>query len=237
LSIQGGEPTIHQGFYEIINGVRNDSPIDLLTNLQFTTDEFKSKVHPNRIRRESPYPSVRVSYHPQMMDLDRTIEKILNLQNAGYSIGLFGVMHPEQEDVILSARERCRSMGIDFRVKDFLGHYQGKLYGDYCYPEALDGQNHEPVMCRNSEMLIDPSGFVFRCHHDVYNGINPIGHILDPELNVQSQFRPCTFLGRCNPCDIKLKTNRFQQFGHCSVEITGLKKNISEKQFAQAIHT
>jgi len=31
--------------------------------------------------------------------------------------------------------------------------------------------------------------------------------------------RPCDALGLCNPCDINVKTNRFQQFGHTSVDI------------------
>ncbi len=224
ISLQGGEPTLHPGFYDIVNGIDGGKHIDLLTNLQFSADTFKAKIRPERLRRDAPYASIRVSYHPQMMDLDRTMAKILDLQNAGYSIGLFGVLHPDQEDIILSAREKCRAAGIDFRIKEFLGYHEGKLYGEYLFPEGLDGQEHEPVQCRNSEVLIDPSGFIFRCHHDVYNGVNPIGHILDPELTVQSRFRPCAFFGRCNPCDLKLKTNRFQQFGHCSVEIQGVKQ-------------
>ena len=31
--------------------------------------------------------------------------------------------------------------------------------------------------------------------------------------------RPCDVYGHCNPCDIKVKTNRFQEFGHTSVQI------------------
>jgi hypothetical protein len=221
ISLQGGEPTLHQGFYDIINGVSREANIDLLTNLQFKVKEFQSKIPPDRIKREAPYASIRVSYHPQMMNLERTIEKALAMQDRGYSIGLFGVLHPDQEDIILAAQEKCRAVGLDFRTKEFLGFHEGRLYGQYRYPEAVTGGSHEPVMCRNSEMLIDPSGFIFRCHHDVYNGLSPIGHILDPDLKVESRFRDCQFYGRCNPCDIKMKNNRFQQFGHCSVEIEG----------------
>jgi len=221
ISLQGGEPTIHRGFYDIVNGIRPETNIDLLTNMQFDPLVFRAKVSPDRIKRNAPYASIRVSYHPQMMKLEPTMEKALKLQEWGYSIGLFGVLHPDQEDVIMEARVRCREAGLDFRVKDFLGYHDGRLHGDYMYPEGMDGRKHESVMCKNSEVLIDPAGFVFRCHHDVYNGINSIGHILDPALSLERKFRRCQFFGRCNPCDLKLKTNRFQQFGHCSVEIVG----------------
>jgi hypothetical protein len=219
ITLQGGEPTLHRGFYDIVNGIKRDTNIDLLTNLQFKVKEFQSRISPERICREAPYASIRVSYHPQVMNLERTIEKTLTMQERGYSIGLFGVLHPDQEDIILAAQEKCRSVGLDFRTKEFLGFHEGRLYGHYLFPDAVMGEKHDPVMCRNSEMLVDPSGFIFRCHHDVYNGLNPIGHILDPDLKVVSQFRECQFFGRCNPCDIKMKNNRFQQFGHCSVEI------------------
>ncbi len=222
ISLQGGEPTLHPGFYEIVNRVREETPIDLLTNMQFDIKEFTSRIGPGRIKRQAPYASIRVSYHPQVMDLGRTMEKALALQERGYSIGLFGVLHPDQEEVILTAQEKCRAAGLDFRTKEFLGVFEGRLYGHYLFPEAVLGESHEPVRCRNSEMLIDPAGFIFRCHHDVYKGVNPIGHILDADLKMERQFRDCQFFGKCNPCDIKLKNNRFQQFGHCAVEIEGV---------------
>lgn len=219
ITLQGGEPTLHPGFYDVVNGLPRRLNIDLLTNLQFDAAEFTARVPPDRLRRNAPYASIRVSFHPQVMDLEKTMAKALTLQEAGYSIGLFGVLHPDQRDIIRVAQETCQAAGIDFRTKEFLGVHNGRLYGKYRYPQGLDGQTHEPVLCRNSELLIDPAGFVFRCHHDVYKGVNPIGHILDPDLTIESRFRQCQFFGRCNPCDLKLKTNRFQQFGHCSVEI------------------
>jgi hypothetical protein len=230
VSLQGGEPTIHRGFYAIVAGIERRLHIDLLTNMQFDVNEFKRRIPPDRIRRDAPYASIRVSFHPQVMRLEPTMEKALTLQNAGYSVGLFGVLHPDQEAIIHEAQARCRSAGLDFRTKDFLGIHDGRLYGEYRYPGAVEGGTHAPVKCRNSEVLIDPSGFVFRCHHDVYNGLNPIGHILDPALVLERRFRPCQFFGRCNPCDIKVKNNRFQQFGHCAVDITGAESAPLERE-------
>ena len=64
-----------------------------------------------------------------------------------------------------------------------------------------------------------PNGGVYRCHSDLYEQRPPIGSIIDPEFQIDDHFRPCEVYGHCNPCDIKVKTNRFQVFGHTSVEI------------------
>ncbi|MBI5232727.1 MAG: radical SAM protein, partial [Deltaproteobacteria bacterium] len=40
-----------------------------------------------------------------------------------------------------------------------------------------------------------------------------------PKFDIEDIFRVCHVFGHCNPCDIKVKTNRFQQWGHTSVEI------------------
>ena len=68
-------------------------------------------------------------------------------------------------------------------------------------------------------LIIGPDGHVFRCHADLYEGREAIGHLLDKEVPLPGEFRECGFFGFCNPCDIKVKTNRFQEFGHTSVEI------------------
>ena len=73
--------------------------------------------------------------------------------------------------------------------------------------------------CRTSDVIIGPDGGVYRCHHDLYKDFQPIGHILDPEFIIEDRFRECSSFGDCNPCDVKVKTNRFQIHGHTSVEI------------------
>jgi len=37
------------------------------------------------------------------------------------------------------------------------------------------------------------------------------------------EYRECYFYGDCNPCDVKIKTNRFQQYGHTSVDIIDIR--------------
>lgn len=253
ITIQGGEPSLHPGFYEIINGIRGDMPIDILTNLQFDINEFMRRVAPSRLRRDAPYASIRVSYHPGQpgqADLRSLIEKVSRLQDGGYSIGVWMVAHPDHADDLASAWSACQAAGIDFRTKEFLGWHGGKLHGTYRYPTAVSGVG-EPsttVMCRTSELLIGPDCAIYRCHSDLYAGTagstgfqpvspgstgfqpvstwvgnpcyrEPVGRLLDPKLAIDDIYRRCENFGLCNPCDVKIKTNRFQEYGHTSVDI------------------
>ncbi len=219
ISLQGGEPSLHKDFIYILNNIKPELNIDILTNLQFDADEFIRKVDPERIKRGSPYASIRVSYHPEVMELNPLAEKVLKLQDAGFSIGIWGVMHPAQEASILEAQKYCRGLKIDFRLKEFLGNYNGRMYGTYRYEGACDKKFAKTVLCRTTELIVGSDGSVYRCHSDLYEGRTPVGNITDPEFRIEDVFRICNVFGHCNPCDIKVKTNRFQEFGHTSVEI------------------
>ena len=109
-------------------------------------------------------------------------------------------------------------MGIDFRTKEFLGELRGKVYGTYKYQAGLNG-NPKKALCRTTELLIAPDMSVYRCHADLYNQRNPLGHLLDPEFRIEDKPRTCEWFGLCNPCDIKTKFDRFQEMGHCAVEV------------------
>jgi len=219
VTLQGGEPSLHPGFYEIIRAVRSDLSLDLLTNLQFDIDVFMNNVAPGRIRRKAPYASIRVSYHPESMDLAGIKEKTLRMLEKGYSVGIWAVDHPAYTKEVRQSRDECIAAGIDFRLKEFLGEHEGEIFGTYTYDGAVGGKRNGPVQCRTSELLIGPDGSLYRCHSDLYAGRDPYGNLLDPTLTVDDVFRSCAYYGYCNPCDVKTKTNRFQQFGHTSVEI------------------
>jgi len=224
VTLQGGEPSLHPDFYRIINGLRSDLNIDILTNLQFDVDAFMASVPAERVRREAPYASLRVSYHPGQMHLEETVTKVVKMLRCGYSVGVWTVDHPAHGEAIDEARRVCTERGIDFRLKEFLGDHEGRLYGSYKYPDGLSRRKHEPVQCRTTELIVGPSGDVFRCHADLYEGRPGIGHLCDAAFGIETVFRPCAHFGFCNPCDIKIKTNRFQQFGHTSVEILGARE-------------
>lgn len=232
LTLQGGEPILHRGFYRIVNEVRDDIRMDLLTNLTFDVNIFIKSVPVWRFTREAPYAPIRASYHPGQNDIDDMVKKTLRMQDAGFRVGIFAVLHPDRvlQHHILKTRDRLLNIGLDFRIKEFLGEWNGKLYGSYRYDGSVGQQVKKDCECRTSEIIVDPEGYVYRCHTDLYRRRSPVSHILDDSFNEETlnEFRRCTFFGDCNPCDLKVKTNRFQVFGHTSVEI----RNISEKTAA-----
>ena len=231
ITFSGGEPSLHKDFIYIINNLKPELNLDILTNLYWGKnglERFISEVDPNRIKRNSPYASIRVSYHPeQMKDGKRLIENAKKLQDAGFSIGVWSVLYPspEQLSAINQMQFRCRDAGIEFRLKEFTGEYKGEIYGDYSkfQDSAFNFQKTLNCMCKTTELLIGPNGDVYRCHRDVFAGENHIGNIGTPNFEIKDIFRHCNKYGQCHPCDVKVKTNYKQELGHTSVSIKNVK--------------
>ena len=219
VTLQGGEPSLHPDFIWILNNIRTETHIDILTNLTFDISRFISSVDPRRLNRQAPYASIRVSYHPKKTSFEELSKKVLRLTDAGFNVGIYGILYPEDEQEILEVKNKCADTGLDFRTKEFLGKHNGKLYGTYKYPQALSGKKGKPCMCTTSELLIAPDGSIRRCHHDLYNKTGAAGNILDEDFAFESEYMSCDNFGSCNPCDVKVKTDRFQVHGYTAVNI------------------
>lgn len=230
ITLQGGEPTVHKNFYEIINGVQDSVKLDLLTNFMFDVDEFIAKVDPKKFTRDAKYAAIRVSYHPGQNDIDDLIAKEQKMKAFGFYVGIYAVMVPSKQVHIMEIKDKCYAMGIDFRVKEYLGFDGYQWHGEYKYPEAISQKVEKYCECKTTELIIGPSGHVYRCHSDLYEGRTPIGHILDPDFDIEQIYRPCYVFGHCNPCDIKVKTNRFQEYGHTSVDIRNIRDLMEEER-------
>lgn len=231
ITFSGGEPGIHKDFIYIINNLKKDLNIDILTNLSWgkILDRFIEEVDSNRLKRNSPYPSIRVSYHPEQMDIHELIKDVKKMQDAGFSIGIWAVLYPsnEQLSAINRAQFICRDVGIDFRVKEYTGIYKGEMYGDYSkYPGATEQKSQKKVLCKISELIIGPNGNVYRCHRNLYAKENSVGNLLDDDFQIDDDYRKCDLFGFCHSCDVKVKTNYKQELGCTSVKI----KSIDEKQ-------
>jgi len=219
LTLQGGEPTIHPQFYTIVDGLyRKGIGLDLVTNGMFNLDEFVSRVDPYVFKRRAKYASIRFSLHKKTNQAEM-VSKVHTLQKMGYKVGIWGFDNIMFMNTNRSMIRMCKERGIDFRTKRFLS--TGWEKNTYKYQNACTKLRKLTVKCKPSELLINPSGFIFRCHHDLYNDINPMGHILNDKVKLIRGFRRCEEYGVCNPCDVKVKFNRFQEWGHCSVEIKG----------------
>ena len=219
VTLQGGEPTLHPDFYYIIENLRQDIEIDILTNLQFDTDEFISKIKPQRLNRDSRFHSIRASYHPEEMNISETVAKVLKLQKAGFNICLSAVGHPSYKELLDEAAAKASDAGITFFIKEYLGFYNGEMFGEYKYPDAVTCGKKKNVLCRSTELLIGTLGEIQKCTREVYMNSKPAGYLLDPGFKVGYKYRSCDMFGYCNPCDVKVKTDRFLNKGHTSVDI------------------
>lgn len=238
VTFSGGEPFLHEDFLYIIKNLRRDLNIDILTNLypgssshRKKIEAFANEIDPNRMKRDSPYPSIRVSYHPEQMEPSKLIEMVKLLQQRGFNIGIYSVLYPSPKtlEAITQMQFLCKNEGVEFRVKDFTGVYQelddnGKpfsiTHGNYSkYPGAAFKDTTKKCFCKTSELLLAPDGGVYRCHRDLFAEDSPIGYINQPNFEIKDEFRACSNYGDCHPCDVKVKTNNEQKPGHTSVEI------------------
>jgi len=228
VTLSGGEPFLHSDFIYIINNLKPSLNIDILTNLHWGDEgirRFINQVDPARIKRNSPYASIRVSYHPEQMgDGAKLVENVKKLQDAGFSIGIWAVMYPapQQLTAINQMQFRCRELGIDFRLKDHTGEYKGEMYGDYSkFPNSCfqSEENLKKCLCKTKDFIIGPDGKIYKCHRDLFVEEFPIGSILDPEFELKDKYRECSKYGQCHPCDVKVKTNHKQELGITTVEI------------------
>ena len=222
VTLQGGEPGLHPDFLTIIREISACQFVDILTNLAFDLHAFVREISPDMVNREAPYAPIRVSYHPEQFSLKTIIQRVLFLQKEGFRVGLYGVQHPVQMKEIEHAAARCLDLGIDFRTKPFLGWHEGKLHGEFAHPEACANGNPRQCECAPSELLIAPDGAIHRCHQFLYEKARPLGHISEPAPSMPECHLACNQFGHCNPCDVKVKNNRFQQFGHVAARIRNI---------------
>lgn len=187
ISYCGGEPSIYwngDGLNIILDGVENYG--EILTNLS-NTKVFKNLgSNIKKLQRPSPYPSIRVSYHPMEANriyrgrgFEELVDRCLSLADYGFDVtpdmttsdvALYEVSYPENE----IPPEHLWQGKIPFEVKDYLGRYQNKTYGNYAYPFATDllesgtWDKTLDCMCLTNELLMSPAGEIFACHAHLY---------------------------------------------------------------------
>jgi hypothetical protein len=183
ITLQGGEPTLYwhgKGLSHILAALPHK--FYLLTNFTLPAAQFAERVRgqQEKLRRDAPYPSIRVSYHRIEMErlwkgrgFETLIENCEQMAQHGFTvspeksesdIGIYVVDHPNQP--IDDAMRVMAAGRIPLEAKEFLGVHDGELHGSYLYPFSTDLMAREirpetlSCECRSSELLIDPLGFV-----------------------------------------------------------------------------
>lgn len=221
LTLQGGEPFLYDGIWEILENVHHK--MDILTALPpgLTTEKFKKLCTLDWNKRPAPYPTIRVSFHKNQNDYKILIDRIKELQEV-LNIGLYHIDHPGYPELIHEIRDYAKKQGVEFRTKEFLGKFDGRDYLTYRYPDACEGKVvRKNVWCRNTVLPVGCDATVYRCHADLYAHRTEmaLGNLLDPDLKLEHRHRDCAVYGTCSPCDVKIKTNHLQEYGYTSVDI------------------
>lgn len=193
ITLQGGEPMLYWGG-KGLGMILPEVPhyFDLLTNFALQPEVFSRNLNKQhaKLRRDAPYPSIRVSYHADEMDRawnDRGFEELVrrcaDLANWGFQVapvkaesdvGIYMVAHPD--NAVTPEMQEIYAGRVPFEEKEFLGVHDDQLFGHYLYPFSTDlisrGIYPTPLSCecRTTELLIDPLGFVWGCHYYLYEG-------------------------------------------------------------------
>lgn len=191
ITLQGGEPMLYwkgRGLGEILCGV--DHHFDLLTNFALPPDRFAQSIRgqEHKLKRDAPYPSIRVSYHAEEMNrtwqnrgFSELVDRCVALSDHGFrvsaikhetDVGIYMVAHPDNQ-FTTEMQQICHGR-VHFETKEFLGVHEGQLFGHYLYPLSTDliarkiASSTLTCECRTTELLIDPLGFVWGCHYYLY---------------------------------------------------------------------
>lgn len=201
ITFGGGEPTLHKDFYSIINKLQHKA--ELLTNLSFNVEEFISRLSPLDFNNDRSFAPIRVSYHAKSMDMSITLQKLNYLVDKGFKVGLYCVDIDENREAIEILN---KINNIKFETKPLL---------DNTIKEEVVQNSH--ILCKTKELLLAPDGNIFRCHRDLYKKENKLGNISSIK-KINTGFSICNNYKECHPCDIKIKRDRFGNYGYCSVE-------------------
>ncbi len=222
VSFQGGEPFLYKGIWEILENVKHK--VDIMTALP----PFLKREHFLKLKtlawnqRPAPYPTIRVSYHKGQNDFKELVERIAGLNDI-LSIGIYYLNHPTiSESEIVAMKDCAKEKNVEFRSKEFLGIHNGKMHGIIKYPGSVDGKNQGiTVQCKNTVVPVAPDGEIYLCHSDLYfnRRDRSLGNILDNTFAFPDGHLPCSNFGLCSECDVKIKTNHYQQYGYTSVNI------------------
>jgi hypothetical protein len=96
------------------------------------------------------------------------------------------------------------------------------MYGTIKFSDAVAGKiQGKKVMCKNTVMPVAPDGNIYLCHSDLYfdRRERALGSITDESFIFPENYIPCDYYGLCSECDVKIKTNHYQQYGYTSVDI------------------
>lgn len=183
LECEGGEPTVHPQFPELIRLLASFGPVSFPTNNSQKPERWLPREFAKRLY-------IRSAIHPETEEkLERYSANALHLIEAGCDFSSIFIAHPDRIPKIPQYREHFQAQGIPFTPVAFIGEIDGKSYpNSYTVGEReLIGLNEEnrtwqhklephatrirnfrgiPCIAGHSNLFIGRDGSTRRCIYD-----------------------------------------------------------------------
>jgi len=189
LHVQGGEPSLHPDFHQILNGLKFNLTMD--TNLSFDAERFVREV-----RRPV---TIYCTFHPTQMSAEVFARNYHTIRQAGFEIYPSIIPDPYHPAAVADATHYLRGKGVPLSVSGYIGWVNGKLSPPF-REEPYNGRRRK-VLCRSREVLFAPDGSVYNCPAKLdRRGKTTYGNLLQGNASLPSGYVLCDEYGLCNPC-------------------------------------
>lgn len=199
IHFSGGEPFTYPSFLSLTSKLSIEHTLELSTNLSFDISYFVKIIKPDRA-------NIDASFHPEFVNANIFLEKILFLRNNNFPITVTTVGYPPFLDTIDKAKAMFEEAGIKFIIQPFRGKFQNNIYPDayserekiffevnknngnrdqkkitshHLYKEKKPGR-----LCSMGQFYgkIYPNGDVYRCcAQKELEPFGPLGNLIDQE--------------------------------------------------------
>lgn len=202
--LTGGEPTLHPGFRQFIEGIPKHHKVAVTTNLSYSVDRIKE------LFSHSSFAHVTCSYHPSAgIDLAEFISKMYVLRDLVNRVSVNYVAIPREIEKIAPIADAFRAHNIPFHVDPYRGpKYQFSELNFHLLSRFLTDRpfrrNPPPPFCPAGfqYFVCRADGNVYRCSAGMFVDQTFLGNIVEGTFRGLDKSAPCPFGACTNGCDI-----------------------------------
>lgn len=219
IRLSGGEPSIYPNFIDLVAMLSEKYVVEITTNLSFDINSFLNKTEPDNI-------CIAASLHPEFIEFEKFLDRLLLLYNRGYHVSICFVAYPPHLEQMEMFKETAEQKGIFFNVSPLLGKFEGRIYpqsytdterkyleritsnsslnteiNTQWYQYKINKEENTDTrgkLCRMGQMYakILPNGDVTRC---CMTTSGDLGNIFDEDFELLDRSQPCEVDTMC-PC-------------------------------------
>lgn len=125
IRFSGGEPTVYPDFWRILRYLGEHHTLNITTNLSFDVEAFVREIKPVADKARLV---VSASYHPEFVEAEDFIKRILYLKENGICASASMVSWPAYLKNAKAAMDMMQRNGIQFLIIPLQGTHFGKQY-------------------------------------------------------------------------------------------------------------